>query len=44
MEETVIQIIGKVTINFDVSVTNVVYVEKNMFGILLHVAVKMENM
>ena len=30
-------------INVDVSVKNIVYVKKIMFGILLHVVVKMEN-
>ena len=38
-----IQINGRITINVDVSVENVMYVEKIMFGILLHVAVKVEN-
>ena len=39
-EENVIQINGGIMINVDVSVKNV---EKIMFGILLHVVVKMEN-
>ena len=43
MEENVIQINGGITINVDVSVKNVMYVKKIMFGIPLHVAVKMEN-
>ena len=43
MEETVIQITGEITINIDVSVKNVMYVEKIMLEILLHVVVKMEN-
>ena len=45
MEEVVTQISGingKIMINVDVSVKNVMYVEK-MFGILLHVTAKMEN-
>ena len=42
MEENVIQVNGGININVDVSVKNVIYV-KLMFGILLHVAVKMEN-
>ena len=42
MEENVIQINGGITINVDMSVTNM-YVKKIMFGILLHVIVKMEN-
>ena len=43
IEENVIQINGGIMINFHVSVKNVVYVKKNIFGILLHQAVKMEN-
>ena len=43
MEESVIQINGGITINVDVSVKNVMYVKKIMFGILLHVIIKMEN-
>ena len=43
MEENVIQINGGITINVDVSVKKVIYVKKIMFGILLHVIVKMEN-
>ena len=39
-EDNVIQINGGIMINVDVSVKNV---EKIMFGILLHVVVKMEN-
>ena len=42
MEENVIQINGGITINVDMSITNM-YVKKIMFGILLHVIVKMEN-
>ena len=34
---------GGITINVDASVKNVMYVKKIMFGILLHVVVKMEN-
>ena len=41
MEKNVIQIIGGITINVDVSVKNIVYVKKIMFGILLHVNEKM---
>ena len=36
MEENVIQINDGITININVSVKNVMYVEKIMFGILLH--------
>ena len=43
MEENVIQINNGVTINVDVSVENVTYVEKIIFGILLHVVVQIEN-
>ena len=42
MEENVIQINGGIMINVDVSVKNM-YAKKIMFGILLHVIVKMEN-
>ena len=37
MEEIVIQINGGIMINVNVSVKNVMYVKKIMFGILLHV-------
>ena len=40
IEQNVIQISGGKTIIVDVSVTNIIYVKKNMF---LHVFVKMEN-
>ena len=43
MEENVIQISGGITININVSVKNVAYVKKIMFGILLHVVLKTEN-
>ena len=43
MEENIIQINGGITINVDVSVKNMIYVKKIIFGILLHAAVKMEN-
>ena len=43
MEENVTQINGGIKINVDVSVENVMYVKKIMFGILLHLVVKMEN-
>ena len=43
MEENVIQINGRITINVDVSVKNIIYVKKIIFGILLHVVVKMKN-
>ena len=41
MEENLIQINGGIMINVDVSVKTVMYVTKIMFGILLHVIVKM---
>ena len=43
MEEIVIQISGGMIINPDMSVKNVMYMKKIMFGILLYVIVKMEN-
>ena len=43
MEEIVIQINGGIMTNVDVSVKNLMYVKKIMFGILLHVIVKIEN-
>ena len=43
MEENVTQINCGITTNVDVSVKNVMYVEKIMFGILLYVAEKMIN-
>ena len=41
MEENEIQIYGGITINVDVSVKNIIYVKKILFGILLHVIAKM---
>ena len=43
MEENIIQINGGIKMNIDVSVRNVIYVKKTMFGILLRVIGKMEN-
>ena len=43
MEEIIVQVNDGIMINVDVSVKNVMYVKKIMFGILLHVIVKMEN-
>ena len=43
LKENVTRINAGKTINVNVSVKNVMYVEKIMFGILLHVVVKMEN-
>ena len=41
MKENVIQINGGIMINVYVSVRNVMYVKKIMFGILLHIVVEM---
>ena len=43
MEKNVIQINGGIMINVDVNVKNIIYVKKIMFGILLLVVVKLEN-
>ena len=43
MEENLIQVNGGITINVYASVKNVIYVKQIMFGILLHVIVKIEN-
>ena len=43
MGKNVVQTNGGITINVYVSVKNIVYVKKIMYGILLHVIVKMEN-
>ena len=43
MEQNVIQINSGITINVDVTVKNIIYVKKIMFGILLHVVVTIEN-
>ena len=43
MEQSVIQINCGVTINVDVSVKNIIYVQKNMFGTQVHSFVTMEN-
>ena len=43
MEENVIQINSEITIKVNMSVKNVMYMKKMIFGILLHVIVKMEN-
>ena len=34
---------GDITINFDASAKNIIYVKKIIFGILLHVVAKMVN-
>ena len=43
MKRNVIEINGGIMINADVSVKKFMYVKKIMFGIMLHVIVKMEN-
>ena len=43
MEENVFHINGGITINNNVSLKNVMYVKKVIFGILLHLVVKMKN-
>ena len=39
-EQNVIQVNGGITINVDESVKSILYVKKNMFGILVHAFVK----
>ena len=43
MKENVIQTNGGIAITVDVSVNNVIYVKTIIFGFLLHVVVKIEN-
>ena len=43
MEENVIQIKSGIIINVDVSVKNTIYMKKIIFGILLHIVLKMKN-
>ena len=43
MEENVFQINGGITVNVYESVKNIIYVKKVIFGILLHVVLKMVN-
>ena len=42
-EENEIQIKNGIMTNLDVSVKNIIYVKKTVFGILLHVVAKMVN-
>ena len=42
-KKNVIQINGGITVYVYVSVKNIIYVKRIVFGILLHVVVKMEN-
>ena len=41
--ENVIQINGGIIINANVSVKNIIYVKKIIFGILVHILLQMEN-
>ena len=43
MEENGIQIKSGIIINIDASAKNIIYVKNIIFGILLHVVAKMEN-
>ena len=43
MVENVIQIKSGKMINVDASVKNIIYVKKSLFGILLNVVAKIEN-
>ena len=43
MEEIAIQINGEIMLHVDVSVKNIMYGKNIMFGILVRVIVKMEN-
>ena len=43
VEESVIQVNDRIAMNVDVCVKNVIYVKNIIFGILLHVFVKMLN-
>ena len=43
MEKKVIQIKSGITINVDASVKNIIYMKKIIFGTLLNVVMKMEN-
>ena len=43
MEENVIQINCEIMINVDKSVKNIIYLKKNLFEILVHIYVKIEN-
>ena len=43
MEGNVIPINGEIVINLDVSVKNIIYEKKIIFGILLHIIAEMGN-
>ena len=41
MEENIIQIRGKITVNVSANVKNIIYMKKIIFGIMLHAVAKM---
>ena len=41
MEENIIQIRGKITVNVSANVKNIVYMKKSIFEIMLHAVAKM---
>ena len=43
MKKNAIQIIRGIMVNVNVSVKNIIHVKKIIFGILIHVFVRMEN-
>ena len=43
MEENVIKINGGITINVDVNIKNIISLKRIIFAILLHIAVKVQN-
>ena len=43
MEENAVHIKLETAVTVDASVKNIIYMKNNIFGILLHVVVKMEN-
>ena len=43
MEENAVHIKLEIAVTVDASVKNIIYMKNNIFGILLHVVVKMEN-
>ena len=43
MEESVIQIKSEISMNVDTNAKNIIYMKNIIFGILLHVVIKMVN-
>ena len=43
MEENVVHIKSEIAVTVDAGVKNIIYVKNNIFEILLHVVVKVEN-